>query len=221
MQRDHLGEHTARVVGDLQQAGDVDGLAMADQVRCSDEVVVALLYPGLTAPHPAAEGRVRYPCFLTLAEKLPHSLFAGIACAAPRLDVLSRGHLLAVLNARHLGLCPAVCVGELFTGQARLHAQGVQAGSYQHVTDTMRAEVARQVGSLIWETRGSQSERVTIRRDTLAAILPLVEEAITSGSGGAGRLTGLQEAVADLRSALAGAGNIPPGPAGDTGQLSQ
>jgi len=79
------------------------------------------------------------------------------------------------------------------------------AARYQHVTDAIRAEVASQVGSLIWEARaGSDSERVTVRRDTLAAILPLVDDAITSGGGDAERLADLREALADLRAGLSG-----------------
>jgi hypothetical protein len=60
----------------------------------------------------------------------------------------------------------------------------------------VRSEVARQVGSLIWEARsGPEGESVTIRRRALAAILPLVEEAITGGGADAERLEGLREAL--------------------------
>ena len=52
------------------------------------------------------------------------------------------------------------------------------AARYQHVTDAMHAEVASQVGSLIWEAGGgAEGQGVTVRRDTLAAILPLIEDA--------------------------------------------
>jgi hypothetical protein len=54
------------------------------------------------------------------------------------------------------------------------------AKRYQHVTDTVRADVASQVGDLIWEARaeGSADETVTARRDSLAAILKLVEDGL-------------------------------------------
>ena len=92
------------------------------------------------------------------------------------------------------------------------------AARYQHVTDAVRSEVARQVGSLIWEARsGPESESVTVRRRTLAAILPLVEEAITGGGGDDGRLEDLQEALSDLRAALPGTAADGP----ENGQLRQ
>jgi hypothetical protein len=92
------------------------------------------------------------------------------------------------------------------------------AARYQHVTDAVRSEVARQVGSLIWEARsGPDGDAVTIRRRTLAVILPIVEEAITGGGGNAERLAGLQEALSDLRSSLPGAAAEAP----ENGQLRQ
>ncbi|HEX6579042.1 MAG TPA: tyrosine-type recombinase/integrase [Jiangellaceae bacterium] len=51
---------------------------------------------------------------------------------------------------------------------------------YQHVTDSVRADVANQVGGLIWEARSPDSGNPTvfIRRSALAVILPLVEDAV-------------------------------------------
>jgi hypothetical protein len=57
---------------------------------------------------------------------------------------------------------------------------GWGACCYQHVTDTVRADVASQVGSLIWEARteGATDETVTVRRHSLATILQLVEDGL-------------------------------------------
>jgi hypothetical protein len=54
------------------------------------------------------------------------------------------------------------------------------AARYQHVTDTIRQEVARQVDDLIWQARGEadpgDSDRtVQVDRDVLAMILRLAE----------------------------------------------
>jgi integrase len=51
---------------------------------------------------------------------------------------------------------------------------------YQHVTDVVRAEVASQIGGLIWEARsdGSGEQTVLVRRDSLATILPYVEQGL-------------------------------------------
>ncbi|MGH8833575.1 MAG: tyrosine-type recombinase/integrase [Actinomycetes bacterium] len=48
------------------------------------------------------------------------------------------------------------------------------AARYQHVTDAIRQQVARQVDGLIWQARdeGDAGGIVTVRRDVLAAILP-------------------------------------------------
>jgi integrase len=78
------------------------------------------------------------------------------------------------------------------------------AKRYQHVTDTVRADVASLVGSLIWEARteGDADETVTVRRDSLATILPLVEEGLLEHDDDLD-LTKLQAALADLQTAMA------------------
>jgi integrase len=47
------------------------------------------------------------------------------------------------------------------------------ATRYQHMTDQIRTEVASQVENLIWaaRTEGTAAETVTVRRNSLAAIL--------------------------------------------------
>jgi integrase len=111
-------------------------------------------------------------------------------------------------DARHTAATVLLILGQPGTTVMTLMgwSSGSMAARYQHVTDAVRSEVARQVGSLIWEARsGPEGDSVTIRRYTLAAILPIVEEAIAGGSGDAERLEGLQEALSDLRAALSGA----------------
>ena len=50
------------------------------------------------------------------------------------------------------------------------------AKRYQHVTDTIRATAAAQVGDLIWDTRTEgASELVTVSRDALVLVLQVVE----------------------------------------------
>jgi len=78
---------------------------------------------------------------------------------------------------------------------------------YQHVTDSMRADVATQVGNLIWDVRSPNAthQTVVVRRSSLAVILPLVEDAVVQGSLGDADLDELQSALTDLRTALFGA----------------
>jgi integrase len=79
------------------------------------------------------------------------------------------------------------------------------AKRYQHVTDTIRADVASQVGSLIWEARseGTADETVTVRRESLAAILPLVEDGLLKHDNADDiDLTELETALADLHAAM-------------------
>jgi integrase len=88
------------------------------------------------------------------------------------------------------------------------------AKRYQHVTDTVRADVASQVGSLIWEARaeGAADETVTVRRDSLAAILKVVEDGLlTHDDTDDVDLTELQAALTDLHTAMARHGNDPNG----------
>lgn len=80
------------------------------------------------------------------------------------------------------------------------------AKRYQHVTDTLRADVATQVGSLIWETsEGPREQTVSVRRDSLAAILALVERGLLEQTSDRDiNLAELGPALADLREAMSG-----------------
>ena len=82
---------------------------------------------------------------------------------------------------------------------------------YQHVTDTVRADVASQVGDLIWKARSQVMGRQTVlvRRDSLAAILTLVEDAIVQEGLDDLDLVELQAAITDLRIAMSGVHNQP------------
>ena len=84
---------------------------------------------------------------------------------------------------------------------------------YQHVTDTVRADVASQVGHLIWKARSQVMGRQTVlvRRDSLAAILTLVEDAIVQEGLDDLDLVELQAAITDLRIAMSGVHNQPEG----------
>lgn len=92
------------------------------------------------------------------------------------------------------------------------------AARYQHVTGAIRAEVASQVGSLIWAAQaGAAAETVTVRRDSLEAILPLAEKAVTHSSADPATLAALQAALTDLRAAIPGSSGGLPSPSGDSG----
>lgn len=51
------------------------------------------------------------------------------------------------------------------------------AARYQHITDTIRKNVADQVDQVIWQTTSSSGGRglVTVQREALTAILPIVD----------------------------------------------
>lgn len=90
------------------------------------------------------------------------------------------------------------------------------AKRYQHVTDTVRADVASQVGSLIWEarTKSAADENVTVRRDSLATILQLIEDGLLKHDDADREiLAKLQAALADLHTAIATPDNEPNGEA--------
>jgi integrase len=76
------------------------------------------------------------------------------------------------------------------------------AARYQHITDAIRRQVARQVDQMIWETGGqpSEDEMVKVKRQALAVILPLVETGLAHSDVEA--LAATQEAIAHLRAAL-------------------
>ena len=63
------------------------------------------------------------------------------------------------------------------------------AARYQHVTDTLRSQVASQVGDLIWNPSAGAGVRaaVTVPRDSLAAVLAVAESASLATAAGPGR----------------------------------
>jgi integrase len=76
------------------------------------------------------------------------------------------------------------------------------AARYQHVTDAMRSQVAGQLGELIWESGASANRAlVTVRYDSLAAVLAVAEKCVTSRHTGAHRSPGVLAALAKLRAA--------------------
>jgi integrase len=80
------------------------------------------------------------------------------------------------------------------------------AARYQHVTDTLRSQVASQVGDLIWDSPGStgtsDQDLLTVRPGPLAVLLAVAEECIASHRGGGGAGAGLLAAIAELSATL-------------------
>ena len=82
------------------------------------------------------------------------------------------------------------------------------AARYQHVTDTIRQDVARQVDGLIWQARGTAAHDSTIpvRRASLTAILRLAELGLVYADEAV--MADAQEAIEQIRAVLAdGAGD--------------
>jgi Phage integrase family len=76
------------------------------------------------------------------------------------------------------------------------------AARYQHVTDAMRSQVAGQLGELIWDSAASADQAlVTVRYDSLAAVLAVAEKCVTSRHTGAHSIPGVLAALAELRAA--------------------
>jgi hypothetical protein len=79
------------------------------------------------------------------------------------------------------------------------------AARYQHVTDTMRNEVASQVGDLIWQAVPGPDQgtaMLLVRRGSLAAVLAAAEQCVTQHRFDAGQAAELMAAIADLRVSL-------------------
>jgi hypothetical protein len=74
----------------------------------------------------------------------------------------------------------------------------------QHVTDTMRSQVASQVGELIWDSPadGDDQAAIVVRRESLATVLAAIEECIAGHHGGTDQSPGLLAGVAELRATL-------------------
>lgn len=92
------------------------------------------------------------------------------------------------------------------------------AARYQHVTDTIRQDVAGQVDVLIWQARGTAADDSTIpvSRGSLTAILRLAELGLVHAEQAV--MADAQEAIEQIRAVLAGgagdlaAGADEPGP---------
>jgi integrase len=83
------------------------------------------------------------------------------------------------------------------------------AARYQHVTDTIRQDVARQVDVLIWQARGTAADDGTIpvSRGSLTAILRLAELGLVHADEAV--MADAQEAIEQIRAVLAdGAGDL-------------
>jgi hypothetical protein len=67
---------------------------------------------------------------------------------------------------------------------------------YQHITDTIRRNVAGQVDQVIWQTTSSTEEAgtVTVQREALAVILPVVDIGLAHSD--VDTLADLEEAIA-------------------------
>jgi hypothetical protein len=86
------------------------------------------------------------------------------------------------------------------------------AARYQHVTDTIRQDVARQVDVLIWQARGTPADHGTIpvSRGSLTAILRLAELGLVHADEAV--MADAQEAIEQIRAVLAdGAGDLAAG----------
>jgi hypothetical protein len=77
---------------------------------------------------------------------------------------------------------------------------------YQHITDAIRQKVAGQVDEAIWQTTSSPDGTgvVTVRREALAVILPIVDIGLIHSDTDA--LADLEDAIAHIRAALGDGG---------------
>jgi Phage integrase family len=82
-------------------------------------------------------------------------------------------------------------------------SSGSMTARYQHVTDTLRSQVASQVGDLIcYSSVGDDAQATTVvRRGSLATILAAVEECVTCHRAGRQR-SELLPALTEIRAAL-------------------
>jgi len=141
----------------------------------------------------------------------PHRRAAQPQHRLPRVEAVAQGRRAARGKAarcpahgghRALDPAPARTDGDVAMGWSSTD----MAKRYQHVTDTVRADVASQVGDLIWKARSQRAGHQTVlaRRDSLAAILPLVEDAVVQEAFDDLDLVELQTALTDLRTAMSG-----------------
>lgn len=77
------------------------------------------------------------------------------------------------------------------------------AARYQHVTDAMRSQVASQLGELIWDSSAASADQamVTVRYDSLVAVLAVAERCVRGRHTGAHRSPGVLAALAELYAA--------------------
>jgi integrase len=82
-------------------------------------------------------------------------------------------------------------------------ASAEMAARYQHVTDTIRQDVARQVDVLIWQARDSATgeETVPVSRGSLTAILRLAELGLVHADEAV--MANAQQAIEQIRAVLA------------------
>jgi hypothetical protein len=82
-------------------------------------------------------------------------------------------------------------------------ASAEMAARYQHVTDTIRQDVARQVDVLIWQARDSATgeETVPVSRGSLTAILRLAELGLVHADEAV--MADAQQAIEQIRAVLA------------------
>jgi hypothetical protein len=92
------------------------------------------------------------------------------------------------------------------------------AARYQHVTDTIRLEVARQVDGLVWQVRrgeGADDGSVVVDRGLLATIVRLAELGLADACSA--EVTGGLDAVERIRGVLTGDANDRPQAAASAG----
>ena len=91
------------------------------------------------------------------------------------------------------------------------------AARYQHVTDTIRQDVARQVDGLIWQAVSTAADDSTIpvSRDSLTAILRLAELGLVHADEAV--MADAQEAMEEIRAVLA---DVPGDQAAGIGDLA-
>jgi integrase len=93
-------------------------------------------------------------------------------------------------------------------------SSGSMAARYQHVTDTMRSQVANQVGDLIWDSESGVDNQagLVVRRGALTTVLAALEECLARHHGAGYQGADVLTALADLRAALPPAAEPPANP---------
>jgi hypothetical protein len=76
------------------------------------------------------------------------------------------------------------------------------AARYQHVTDTLRSQVASEVGELIWDSQTPGGSEVVVGAEQLAVLLQAVEDCIANHPGARRPGGDVLAAIAEIRAAL-------------------